>query len=274
MLRPAPVFYYDAIPQLANRSDEIVARIAGQPEELLAAFRLTYDAYVQAGLAWPNPQRLRVTPYQLETGSEVFLATRDDEVLITVSLVSDGRLGLPMESVYPQEVEMMRGTREKPFRVAEVSCLAMAETSRSLRRPIPILREVFRLLLHYARHRAIDWLLIAVHPKHAAFYERVIGFRRMGTVRRYAAVLDRPAVALSLDLRRTHVDDRPNYAECLYDGFPPERLVRPVARCQKFVERMRYFAAQQQRWEHEARFTAQPLPEYSVPKPQIVAVPA
>ena len=55
-------------------------KIANSREERAAAFRLVYDAYLKGGLGEPNPHQMRVTPYHLLPGTEVFIAVLEGKV--------------------------------------------------------------------------------------------------------------------------------------------------------------------------------------------------
>jgi hypothetical protein len=125
-----------------------------------------------------------------------------------VSLISDGALGLPMESIYPSEVCQLRS---QGYSLAEVSCLA--DRRRHLTRTIPVFVNLNALLVQYARHHGIEKLLIAVHPRHERFYQRLLGFTRIGDEKSYPSVCDRPAVAachdfIQLDKLRYSLYDR------------------------------------------------------------------
>ena len=85
-----------------------VSRIGASREELFAAFHLVYEQYLRSGLMKPNSYRMRVTPYHLLPSTEVLVALDRGAVTCTMSLVRDGELGLPMESVYH------RGSRQPP----------------------------------------------------------------------------------------------------------------------------------------------------------------
>src|SRR5262245_55044202 len=100
-------------------------RVARTRREREAAFRLVYENYIAAGLIEPNSYRMRVTPYHLLPTTNVFVGTRGGEVLCTMTLIADGEMGLPMESIYADEV--MRH-REQGMYVGEVSCLATLES--------------------------------------------------------------------------------------------------------------------------------------------------
>ena len=71
------------------------------------AFELLHRAYLRAGLVVDNPAGLRVTLFHFEPTTELFVAVQDGTVVGTVTLVGDGRLGVPMASVYPEEMEQI-----------------------------------------------------------------------------------------------------------------------------------------------------------------------
>lgn len=199
--------------------DEVVYKIASGPEELKAAFRLVYQSYLRCGLTKPNPYRMRVTPFHLLSTTEVFVAVHRGEVICTMTLVRDGRLGLPMEVVYGQEVACRRAQGTS---VAEVSCLACRP--RSLVPGLPVLIQVMSLMGQCARRRGIDELLIAIHPRHAAFYQRFIGFKAIGREKVYGSVCNKPAVALALDLKHLAVIHPRAHKRFFGSPFPEEEL--------------------------------------------------
>jgi hypothetical protein len=209
-----------ALPRNVPSPSPIEYRIATTKWERLAAYRLVYDHYRKAGFIQSNPFRFRVTKHHLLPTTQVFLAVRDEEPICTVSLVADTpMMGLPMESIYHEEVAQ---SRDKGLHVGEVSALAGCTTD--FRSFLPIFVQLTRLMAQYARQRGMHQFLIAVHPKHAGFYERFMGFEKIGPVREYPCVQNAPAVACCLDFER--IDrDRP---KCWYDFFgaplPESRL--------------------------------------------------
>jgi len=67
-------------------------------------------------------------------------------------------------------------------------------------------RPLIQLVGVYARDvEGADELCIAVHPRHAPFYEKGFGFIRFGAEKPYAAVKNAPAVGLRLDLHQPPV---------------------------------------------------------------------
>ncbi|MFC2176272.1 long-chain N-acyl amino acid synthase [Bacteroidota bacterium] len=211
----------EGVIDLTRTSEDIEYRIATCREEREAAFRLVYRSYLEAGLGQPNRYQMRVTPYHLLQSTEVFVAVLRGETIFTVSLISDGQLGLPMENVYDQEV---RQRREQGLRVGEVSCLA--DRRSKYRKCFPVFLRLCRLTAQYAWHQGLDQLLVAVHPRHARFYQRFMDFQRIGPERSYPSVQNRPAIALSLDLVRLRQEAGKGYETLFNPAIPDEQLAR------------------------------------------------
>jgi hypothetical protein len=177
---------------------DVQFKIASTREEREAAFHLVYNSYLKAGLGEANYYQMRVTPYHLTDRSEIFIATRRGEVIFTMTLIMDGpELGVPMESVYGEEVERLRRQR---LWLGEVSCLA--DCQRHTKEFFPIFLATSRLMVQYARCRGLDALIAAVHPRHARFYHRFMDFQFFGLWKTYPTVLNNPAVALWLEFAR------------------------------------------------------------------------
>jgi hypothetical protein len=204
---------------------ELAVKIASRPREIQEALGLVYQAYRRCGLIEPNPYRMRVTPYHLLETSEIFVGVVRGEVACTLTLVRDGELGLPMESIYGEEVAWRRAQGAS---LAEVSCLA--DRRHDLVRSLSVLVKVMGFMAQSATRRGVDELLIAVHPRHAEFYERFIGFEIIGGERAYETVCNKPAVALALDLNRLAVIHPRAYKRFFGLRFPEEALqYRPIS---------------------------------------------
>jgi len=205
----------DAAGSRQAKETEVVLKIASRWTDLQGAFELVYENYLQCGLTEPNPYGMRVTPYQLLPTTEIFVATREDEIISTLSLVRDGELGLPMESCYPEEVA---SRRDQGLHLAEVSCLANRRLGRG--QSLPIILRLMTLMAQCAQRRGVNQLLIAVHPHHAKFYHCCAAFDRIGEERSYEAVQGKPAVAMALDLDRAPVDHPALYRKFFGVSFP------------------------------------------------------
>jgi hypothetical protein len=199
-------------------------RLARNTDERLGAFRLIHQAYVRAGLGEASPLGLRVTPYQVLPTSQIFVGVLRDEVVSTVSLIGDGELGLPMETMFGDEVRELRTSGE---RLAEVSCLA--DRRQDARRFLATFGQLTRLMAQFARYEAIGSLLITVNPRHVKFYTQYLGFVPIS--RRIADcpyVQNRPAVALRLEFARIDRDRPACYDQYFAEWIEREQL-RPYA---------------------------------------------
>lgn len=186
----------DSQPWQVVDDDRIAYSVADSHRQREQAFRLVYQNYARKGLVPPADGGLRVTPWHLKGSTNVFVAQRSTEVICTVSLIGDSDLGLPMESIFSQEVAHER----QNGRVAEVSSLAMADISMTAF--LPTFMEILRLLTQHARYHGVDKLLVAAHPRHARYYERCMGYVRIGNERTYPSVRNAPAVASCLDFAK------------------------------------------------------------------------
>jgi N-acyl amino acid synthase FeeM len=200
-------------------------RIASSRQEWEAALGLVYRAYVRSGLIQINRYRMRVTPYHAQPTTEVLIGGHGDEVLCTLSIIGDGHLGLPMEAIYGEEVERRR---LEGLRLAEVSCLADERDGSD--QSFSMVARLMALTAQSAAYRGIDQLLIAVHPRHAKFYERFIAFQLIGEKRTYASVRDHPAVAMALDLNSLSFDHPRAYKRLFGVSFDADDLeYRPAS---------------------------------------------
>ena len=180
--------------------------IAWQRQELEEAFGLIYESYRRAGLMEENEREIRVTPFHLLTSTEVFFTKYQGEVVSTVSLIGDGELGLPLESIYPADVAAMR---EGGLRMAEIGCLA--DRRNSPVRFIETFSTMGRMLAQVAKARGYHGLVAATHPKHARLYSRILPFEQVGEETDCPYANGNPAVMLALvfdQYRGTSLYDR------------------------------------------------------------------
>jgi hypothetical protein len=203
-----------------NTSKQSTIEIATCPQDVKAALRLVYRAYLDKGLIRPNPYAMRVTPYHLSPETEVFMASVHGQPACSVSLVRDGKWGLPMESLFREEVSCRRA---EGFVCAEASCLA--DRRKNQTRSFPLVARLMNFTIQCAEYRGIDQLMIAVHPKHSRFYQRFLGFQQITTDERaYDAVCNSPAVALALDIPRLSLDFPAAYKRVFSRPFSDEDL--------------------------------------------------
>ncbi len=197
----------------------LVQKIARTRDEREAAFRLVYRSYLRAGLCNENPLGIRICPYQLLPDSQMFVSLLKGEVVATVSLIPDSANGLPMESLYPDEVN---AAREQGLHIGEISCLA--DRRKDQRRIIQNLCELTRVMTHFALQQKLDGLMLVSHPKHARFYKRFMGFELIGDIRTYRNVCDKLAEPLYFDFSSQRKAQVQALKRVLGESMPAEEL--------------------------------------------------
>lgn len=193
--------------------------LARSRNELTQSFRLVFESYYDAGLVEETPSGIRLTPYHLLPTSEVLVAKLDETVTSTLSMFGDGYLGVPMQTMYPEQIQ---GLRDQGLRIAEIGCLA--DRRKSPVRFMDAFIQLGRLLAQVCHVRGIDALVAVMHPKHARLYQRVMGFRQIGNLSQCPYANDNPAVALYMrfeDHRGT-----PLYEKFFSDPWPQKELLQ------------------------------------------------
>lgn len=168
-------------------------KIAQSREELRDSFTLVYHSYRRAGLVNENESQVRLTPFHLLPTTEVFVTKLQEKVVSTVSLIGDGELGLPLESIYPKNVELIR---KRGLRMGEIGSLADRRDSPV--RFIETFATMGRMLAQVAKQRGYDGLVAAAHPKHARLYQRILPFEQIGQTVDCPYANGNPAVMLAL----------------------------------------------------------------------------
>lgn len=210
----------------AKICNDIQLRVAATREERQSTFELTYRSYLRAGLCAESNSGLRITPYQLLPSTDVIIAELRGQVISTVSLVRDGELGLPMESVFPEEVATRR---RAGIGLAEVSCLA--DRREGTARFFGLFCELSRLLAQLARKSGVDELVVVVNPRHAPLYRRYMAFDQIGEQRVYNAVQGFPAVPLSLNFAKAKIHKPKSWHEFFGEELADEVLQAcPISR--------------------------------------------
>ncbi len=211
----------------------LVCKIADTIPEWSSAFSIVYERYRANGLIDPSPFKMRVLPYHLLVSTNTFIAMQDGDVVCTATLVTDSSDGLPLEPIFPAEVERKR---LQGLTLAEVTCLASRTTSP--RTFFKVFLPMLRLLTQHARRFGADQLLVACHPKHARLYERSMGYRQFSDETTYGSLHDAPVVGICLDFDEADRLQPPCYDAVFKDELPlMDLLPRPMT-----PEAVEYFA--------------------------------
>lgn len=195
-------------------------RPADSKEDLLRVFSLIYREYSVRGYCPSNSYGLHYHMHSLMPESKVFMLERSSDLVGTVSLIADSPCGMPMEKIFPAEIERLRFQGRK---LAEVSLLALnheifGKKSFSLTdfKKLTGTFNLFKILFDYARYHGFTDLLIAVHPKHKDLYH-YLNFQPFADIRSYAQVGGNPALPMHMNIE-TAVETTPQHTS-LYKFF-------------------------------------------------------
>ncbi|MCD6404213.1 MAG: hypothetical protein J7M19_00120 [Planctomycetes bacterium] len=207
-----PSFLLDNAERIALRADSLTFSLAQTTDEILQAYKLVYRNYRRAEYIGTHPSSMRYNVFNALPQTATVVAKLKDMVVTTASIVFDSPLGLPLETIYQDEVDALR---REGATVCEVTMLA--DRRRGGIRTIPSLLHVFKMILHYVRASgsATD-ILITVNPSHEVFYTRYLPFDDFGGLRYYPSVNNAPAVARRANVQRLF-EEHKNHK--LYDFF-------------------------------------------------------
>ncbi len=127
------------------------------------------------------------------------VAYQEDKVVGTLTLGLDSDGDMVVDQLYKNEADQLRAEGRTPCDITQLA-VDPAIKSKS------VLAALFHLSFIYGRniHRATDFL-IEVNPRHALFYQRMLGFEPFGE-ERICPRVNAPAVLLRLDL--THANEQ------------------------------------------------------------------
>lgn len=191
-----------------------------------AACHLVERMYARRGLDIAAFRDDRVDQNRL-----VITAGTDEHVFGTMTLGFDQTQGLLAEARYTEEISALRA---RGARICEITRLAIDSRTGSKE----ILAALFQLgHIHSRQIRRMTDAVIEVHPRHAAFYARMLGFSRIGD-ETICPRVNAPAVLMHIDLAHAdsmiarHAGFREAGERSLYPYFlPAEEQPVLLARC-------------------------------------------
>lgn len=173
--------------QQETRGDrqEFKVRLATTEDRRKAASLLIEKMYSWRGY--------EANPLGQDPNKITLVAYQEDKVVGTLTLGLDSPGGMVVDQLYKDEADQLRAQGRK---ICDVTKLAVDQDIKSK----DVLGALFHLSVIYGRniHNATDFL-IEVNPRHALFYQRMIGFVPFGEEKLCPRV-NAPAVLLKLDL--------------------------------------------------------------------------
>jgi hypothetical protein len=222
----------------------IEVKIASGFDELEQAFALLAENYRARGYDAPGAVPYRFTPFHALHETVTIVAKDGQRVVATLSLVPDGPiLGLPMESIYGEEIAALR---REGRRMAEA--ISLADGGLSIHEFVLVFKAMIKLAMQYHARNGGDTWVITINPRHRNFYQKVLGFAPLGGCRSYPTVQDHPAEAYLLDL-----DLMRDGAPKLYDEIFAETLPDSVLEAGDWsAAQVRYFGSHSSQIDPEA----------------------
>ncbi len=170
--------------------------MATTPGERYAAGMLVARMYREAG--YLDESHGESQPFFTEHHSfdqaTVFIAREDHVVHGTVSVVTDSARGLPMESLYANELEALRSLGRSPCEVCSLA-VSLEREKTSSKVFLQMFRQATLFLLHFTQ--ATD-AIVTLKPSHQHFYERCLGFVPFGQPVRDARFKEADTVAMRI----------------------------------------------------------------------------
>lgn len=103
-----------------NLPEEMVLKQAETPDEIKQALTLVHDSYVALGYMDQSESRMRFSKFLALPTTVILIAKWNEEVVGTLSIVSDSAFGLPSDPVWSEHK-----FRERGELIAEISSLSI-----------------------------------------------------------------------------------------------------------------------------------------------------
>jgi hypothetical protein len=147
---------------------------------LLISKMYTWRGYEISATAMDHPHRVTL------------VASTNDATLATITIGFDSAIGLLADELYRAEVDVLRRQGKRLFEFVK---LAVDDTVRSKH----LLASIFHLSYIYAcKIQEHTDLFIEVNPRHVNFYQKMLGFKKLGEEKMNQRV-KAPAILLTLD---------------------------------------------------------------------------
>jgi hypothetical protein len=197
---PNPTDSHPATPS----SSALSFRVAQQAAEVLASWRLVYNAYRRRSLINPNPFNLHANLHAFHPNTLVVAGWLGPVPVTTLTVFADPA-ELPLDRIYPDELASLRQQGRKPVQVG-----LFADRRRHLARTAEALVELMRAAYSYAKQINATDILIGANPTHARFYSAAFGFEAIAFGACDACLNDHPTTLLRCDMQTaTRLDPPP-----------------------------------------------------------------
>lgn len=184
--------------------DGVKFKIAATPNEYEQVFRLLHDCYVEVGLMVPTESQMRISKFNAVITSYVLIIKVGEEVVGTVTIIRDSKLGLPSDKILN-----LNSLRKANRQIAEISALAIKPQWRH-RLFLHLLKYVFEVS---RKQLGIDCFVMSCHGDWYLYFESLLLFERIEdkVVNNYSYANYVPVVGEFLDLNKAELQYREIY---------------------------------------------------------------
>jgi len=162
--------------RVGGKIDDATFGLVETCEKIRAACDLINERYLWRG--YGGNHRLLMDAYHATFTAEV-----EGEVVGTITLATDSRHGLAADRAFQEQLDRYRA--QPGAKLCELTKFAFNSSNRSQE----MMAALFHMVFVYG-HRSYGCtdLFIEVNPRHARFYEAMLGFERIGPVRENESV--------------------------------------------------------------------------------------
>jgi len=208
---------------MQNLFNHIDYRVARSRDELEQAYALVYKEYLKRGYVDEGGVQMRLSLYNILPETTTFVATSEHSVMATATVIPDSPLGLPIDELYSEELNLFRKHGRK---MCEVSMLA-SDTSLFREGASVMLNAkkmffvffLFKHIFEYVRNYLhLDYIFITINPKHRLTYE-YLQFTDVGPIQYYDKVNGAPGLGKCLKVQSAEENLQKSKQKGLYKMF-------------------------------------------------------
>lgn len=178
--------------------------VAQTTDDVMEAWGLVYNAYRRLGLIDPNPWAVHTNNHALSNDTAVIRGCLEGKCVTTITGYLDhADHGLPLDDAYPDELKRLR---DRGCQLIEVGLFA--DRRGELKRTRAALLDLMRWATYFGLTHGARQAVIGVHPHHAKFYAKCLGFEIIGEEKSYGSVNGAPVVPLFLDWEKLSAGKR------------------------------------------------------------------
>ncbi len=174
-------------------------------DDLRACYRILYKQYLKRNYCRPNINKIYYNIYSLLPDSRTFAIKQNEIIVGTATLVVDSSQLLPMDTLFANELNVLRQENRK---LAEVSMLAFDQCAENEKTSGSLthfekqqkLFSLFKLIFEYAYYvEQVNNIIIGVHPRHTKLYDYLL-FKPLSRAKAYPGACGSLAVPMHLNL--------------------------------------------------------------------------